>query len=414
MDIDETLAFVRTALENWDIPAAEDALRSALVRENHPVLHFNLGVILSRRDRLDEALDAYGEAAQLAPGFFEAWINQGVAARETGDLDRAGRCFAQALALREGDSDALWQMAWVKFLQGKIGEGWKLSEPTWREWSRHWHGGIGSPVWDGSDISGKRLLVHTDGGFGDVFMMARFLPKLAAGGQRVILMAEEPVVPLLAGRWDGVEVHALGQPIPAHDVMANLSSLPYRLGVMDEAGLAAPAPYLSPDPELVERWGNNLAHLPSPRIGLVWRGREYGAGKHTSRHVSLAAFKPLTEIGGSLVSLQGGPACVDALDPDLGFEIFPASADFMNTAAALMHIDCLVSIDTSLGHLAGALGRQVRTLLPFAYDWRWFKGTRQTCWYETVRLYRQAAPGDWSGPIAELLKDELIRPPSPS
>lgn len=402
MDIEETLAFVRTALENWDPRAAEEALRSALVFESHPLLHFNLGILLSRQDRLDEAVQNYAAASEAAPAFFEAWINQGVAARDLRSYERAENCFARALALRPQDMDAAWQLGFLKLLRGELREGWRLMLPVWREWSRHWRGGIASPVWDGDMRPGLRLLVHTDGGFGDCFMMARFLPRLAAKGIAVELVVEQELAPLLKGRWPSVRVHSLDQPLPPHDAMATLSSIPYWLGVETLEELREPQPYLSADPGLVAVWKERLAALKRPQVGVVWRGRDNRAGLHTRRDIPLHMLKPLADAGIALVSLQGGEACVDALDPSLGFPVFPASSDFVNTAAAIASLDAVVTIDTSIAHLAGALGCRTFLLVPYSPDWRWFEEGGKTVWYDGMRLFRQQAPGDWSQPVTEL------------
>lgn len=402
MDIDETLAFVRTALENWDTRAAEEALRSALVFDGHPLLHFNLGILLSRQDRLDEAVQNYAAASEAAPGFFEAWINQGVAARDLLRYDEAESCFAKARALRPEDMDAAWQLGFLKLLRGQLRAGWRLMLPVWREWSRHWRGGIGSPVWEGEVRPGLRLLVHTDGGFGDSFMMARFLPRLAAKGVVVEFVVEQELVSLFTDRWPVVRVHSLNGPVPQHDVMTTLSSLPYWLGVEKPQELREPLPYLSATPSLIADWQERLSGLKRPLVGVVWKGRENGAGLHTRRDISLSRLMPLAQAGVSLVSLQGGGACVEALDPSLGFPVFPASSDFANTAAAIALLDAVVSIDTSIAHLAGALGRRAFLLVPYSPDWRWFEKGERTVWYDEARLFRQQNPGDWNRPVAEV------------
>lgn len=405
----EIIPRVQEALAAGNFREAERLLRSLPDIWNDPVHSFNLGIVLSAQDRLLEARDAYGRATQLQPNFFDAWINQGVAARDLRCFEIAESCFLQALALRPENADAAWQYGFLKLLQGELRAGWRLMLPVWREWSRHWRGGIGSPIWEGpvweGDVSpGLRLLVHSDGGFGDSFMMARFLPRLAAKGVVVEFVVEQELVSLFKDRWPSVRVHSLDEPLAPHDAMVTQSSLPYWLGVENPQELREPLPYLSADAKLISDWKVRLSGLKRPLVGVVWKGRENGAGLHTRRDIPLSRLKPLAEAGVSLVSLQGGGACVEALDPSLGFSVFPASSDFANTAAAITLLDAVVSIDTSIAHLAGALGCRTFLLVPYSPDWRWFEKGERTVWYDEARLFRQQTPGDWSQPVVELAK----------
>jgi tetratricopeptide (TPR) repeat protein len=404
MEIASVLSQIESALAEGDFLQAEELLRGLLAqRPGEAALLYNLGIVLSRQDRLEEAAKAYAQTCDLSPAFFESWINQGVALRDLGRVAASEACFRRALDLRPGHNDALWHLGFVHLLRGNLGQGFPCWEPVWKSWTARWRGGIPGPVWDGSDLRGGTLLVHTDGGFGDSFMMARFLPRLAAQGIRIEFFAEDEIAPLFMGRWEGVHVHRLGDALPAYDAAANLASLPLRLGLRTPVEVEAPSPYLSADALLVRSWRERLSQLPGKRVGLVWKGRDNGEGAWRQRSAPLDAFLPLAELPGlTLVSVQGGPFAFEAALAPQALRLTPGPNEFLDIAAAMESLDAIVTIDTSLAHLAGALGRSVLLLLPVAACWRWFLDREDTPWYPSMRLYRQVRPGDWSAPVTRI------------
>jgi hypothetical protein len=404
MVIASVLSQIESALAEGDFLQAEELLRKLLAqRPGEAALLYNLGIVLSHQDRLEEAAKAYAQACDLSPAFFESWINQGVALRDLGDMQAALGCFHRALDLRPGHHDALWQLGFVLLLLGDLEQGFSCHVPIWNEWSRNWRGGQPGPVWDGADIRGGTLLVHTDGGFGDSFMMSRFLPRLAARNVNIEFIVEDAIFPLFENRWEGVRAHRLSGPLPAYDAMTTLASLPCRLGITRPGDLACEKGYLRASPQRVAAWRERLAGLPRPHVAIAWSGREYGAGKHSRRAMRLADMAPLGKLRpGTLLSVQGGAESLEARTPPEGMNLIDAVADFPETAAILCAVDAVATMDTSIAHLAGALGCPTHTTVPFSPDWRWFLDREDTPWYPSMRLYRQVRPGDWSAPVTRI------------
>ncbi|RYI99449.1 MAG: hypothetical protein EON47_16760, partial [Acetobacteraceae bacterium] len=300
-------------------------------------------------------------------------------------------------------AETRWNLAVTDFLRGGWAAAWDGAE--WR-----WHvpgfparpRGFAQPLWQGEPAPGRTLLLHAEQGFGDTLMMLRYLPLAAASGARLLLELPPALLPLAADL--PAEVIPEGTPLPAFDLHCPLLSLPRAFATRPDSIPAAP--HLTPPASSATRWETRLpADGGPPRIGLVWAGRPSHAND-ANRSIGLAALAPLLALPGlRFCALQVGPRTAEiaslGLAPQLE-DLSPLLTDFGETAAALVRLDLLVTVDTAVLHLAGALGVKFLALLPFAPDWRWLPGRDDTPWYPSGRLLRQSAPGDWSGPIAAL------------
>jgi tetratricopeptide (TPR) repeat protein len=273
-----------------------------------------------------------------------------------------------------------------------------------------------SPRWNGEALAGRTLLVLGEQGFGDVIQFARFVPLLAEAGGKVVL-AVQPELRRLAASLPGVaSVTALGETLPAHDVHCFVMSLPHLRGVT-LSSIPNAVPYLALPPEVAARWRARLSAPAGLKVGLAWAGRPTHMNDRV-RSIPLDAFAPLAAIDGlALFALQKGSRLADTLsfpgpiDP-IGAEI----EDFADAAGVVLGLDVVVSIDSAMAHLAGALGRPCITLLPDAAEWRWMLAREDSPWYPTMRLWRQPAPGDWPSLIARLAAtlEGVIRQRRPS
>ncbi len=285
----------------------------------------------------------------------------------------------------------------------------------WEEWEVRFQTGLRAiesdrPLWSGEPIDGKTIAVVWEQGFGDTIQCVRLLPLLRRRGARVILVCQVGLGSLLgrSGLADEVVELPLGYgSLPEHDVWVRLMSLPHLLGI-DLSNLPHEVPYLAADPGLVDRWRQEMVRGPGLRVGLVWSG----SPTHSNDPQRSCPTEKITRLAGvpgvRWFSLLRGPdaAQLERLQKDLEIEELGSRfSNFDDTAAALMNVDLLISVDTSVAHLAGALGRPVWLLLPVNPDWRWLLGRNDTPWYPTMRLYRQQRFQDWDGLLATVADD---------
>lgn len=390
---------------------AEACYRRAIAaRPDYAVGHNNLGGALRAQGRLTEAAAAYREALAHAPRYAGAICNLGRVLHELGHYDDALAHYERALALDPDHAESHANRGILLLLLGRLAEGWQEYEWRWRV-----RGFAGTapepdvPRWDGSPLAGRTLIIHAEQGLGSAIQFVRYVPLVAGraveDGGRVVLECPRPLLRLFRSIASGgaVDLVAKGESLPPCDVQAPLMSLPRILGTEAET-IPACVPYLRVDPALEEQWRRRLAASPRPRVGLVWAGNPRHEND-ANRSMPAAALAPLLERQGiTLFSLQVGASPADRawLNQTTVQDLAPEFGDFADTAAALGHLDLLVSVDTAAAHLAGALGRPVWLLLPFVPEWRWMLARDDSPWYPTMQLFRQSAPGDWTGLMARV------------
>jgi Flp pilus assembly protein TadD len=397
------LGVLLSDLGRWS--EAESLLREALrLDPDVPDTYRNLGAVLTHLKRAAEAEPILRLAARLTPASPEAHFNLGAALHDLRRLGEADSAYREALRLRPDFADAHNNRAYSLLLAGRYAEGWREYEWRWR--TRHMAGGargFAAPLWMGEPLDGRALLLHAEQGLGDTLQFCRYA-RLISGAGRVIIEVQPSLKMLMTTLTDAVEVIARGEPIPAFDLHCPLMSLPLAVGASAE-DIPAATPYLSAEPVAAARWRTRLARLAGPRVGLVWAGNSHlgypeFAAVDARRSVSLADMAPLAEVRGGVefVSLQKGAPSAQGADPPAGMSLSDFTGElgnFAETAALIEALDLVISVDTSVAHLAGAMGKPVWVLNRYDTCWRWLLNRADSPWYPTVRLFRQPAPGDW-------------------
>ena len=363
----------------------------------------DLGNLMQNMKRHEEAESCYQQALTYSPGNADAYFNQGVSYQRRGRLDEALTSFDHAIENRPDFVDAHWYKSFICLQQGDYARGW--DEHEWRlRQTKNVPRPFRQPVWDGSALAGRTILVHDEQGYGDTFQFVRYLSMVEACGGQVIFECHRNLAPLLRGCSGYVKLVERSSPhaVPEmpFDVQIHLMSLPRVLKTRIET-VPREVPYIRADPALVQRWREQISHDRGFKIGIAWAG----SPNHTNelnRSCALTDFSSLAGIPGvSLYSLQKGPGAEQADEPPPGMRLIRVdkeldqAARFVDTAALMANLDLVVSIDTAIVHLAGAMGRPVWTLLCATPDWRWLQDRSDTPWYPTMRLFRQTAPGDW-------------------
>jgi tetratricopeptide (TPR) repeat protein len=397
-----------TTLATLDRPQeALVAIDAALVlASNHPGAHYNRGNALAALGRDADAIAAFDRALALDPGHVAAWNNRGRALQALNRHDEAVKCFDRAIALRKDYADAHFNHALSLLTLGELRTG--FAEYEWR-WKRSGvtdaRRGYRGPLWLGEyPIGGKRILLYSEQGLGDSIMFARYVPLLARTGASVVLEVQPELKALLTG-LDGVaSCHARGEPVPAYDVHCPLGSLPLALKT-ELSSIPADIPYLRAPDASAAQWQAVVSALPGKRIALAWAGQTRHANDR-NRSIPIDLLEPLLTIEGlSFISVQrdlrDGDAEFLSQHPRLS-HVADRFADIADTAAFLQLTDLLITVDTSVAHLAGALGRPVFVMLPFSPDWRWTLSAEHSPWYPRTRLFRQQSPGDWRGVIGSV------------
>jgi tetratricopeptide (TPR) repeat protein len=398
-------------------PEAEQAFEHAAVLDPamaEPLV--NLGSASLDRGRFHGALGWFERALAIDPASPEANANLGVALMALQRLPEAEAAFERALALRPELYSARLSRGIARLMQGELDAGWQDFEWRWHAnpRMRHLRDRFTVPRWQGEPAGGRTLLLHAEQGLGDAIQFVRYAPLLARKGFHVIVEAHAPLRRLV-GRMPGVrQVVAFGEALPAHELHCPLMSVPGVLG----GGLAAvPAevPYFDAPPAMARAWRERFAALEGLKVGLVWSGDLRPDDRNANvvdarRSMRAALYAPLAGIPGiSLVSLQKGAPATQLRDCMLGAHVLDPTddfGDFLDTAAAVQALDLVISVDTSVVHLAGALGKPVWMLSRYDGCWRWMLDRDDSPWYPTLRIFRQAEPMAWQ-PVVERVAAEL-------
>jgi tetratricopeptide (TPR) repeat protein len=368
------------------------------------VAHSSLGLSLQEDGRLEDAARAQAHAIAIDPGFAGAYANHGNARLNQNRLDEAIIGFRRATTIDPTSPDARRNLGMALLVGGCFEEGWREYEWRLRCKDAPTHASMPKPRWNGEPLNGRRILLHGEQGLGDALQFCRYVPLVAARNGRVILGLPPALQRVMAG-LPGVERFVSGPlPTDAFDLHLPMLSLAEVFGTQMDT-IPHRVPYLHAEPDAVARWHDRLSGLPGLKVGIVWAGSPTH-GNDRNRSIGLAPFARLAAIPGvSLVSIQKGPTEGQAANPPGGFPLLnlsPDIRDFADTAAIMTNLDLVVCVDTSVAHLAGALGVPVWVLVPFAPDWRWLLDREDSPWYPTMRLFRQAQVGDWNGTIDRL------------
>jgi tetratricopeptide (TPR) repeat protein len=389
---DDALGFFEKALELN--PYLYDAL-------------MNKGEVCYSRGLFDEAIKYFQKALQLKPNEANASNNIGACLLDTGKVRESIQHFQKAIQIKEYFSEAHFNLGIAMLLLGDFKNGW---------WEYMWRWGLDEfrvpdfkqPIWDKQELTGKTLYLHAEQGFGDIIQFIRYAPLIAERGARIIFACPKTISSLMKN-VEGLSQVVYEDPYPEFDYHCPILCLPMVFGTNLE-NIPAKIPYIKADPVLVKKWAeriqNNNSHL---KVGLAWAGSTKHKKDHL-RSISLNLLAPLAQLEGiTFYSLQIGAGSEQAKTPPSGLKLIDYMdevIDFSDTAALMENLDMVISVDTSVAHLAGAMGKPVWTLIQCVPDWRWMLDREDSPWYPTMSLFRQASPGDWES-VIKRVADEL-------
>lgn len=378
--------------------------RALSLRDDHAGTYSNMGNVLNDLDRIEDALSAHDQALMRAPNDLLYHYNKALSLRDAAHYDQALALFDQILARDPHYKDCRWDRAITCLLSGDLKNGFADYDARWTLKN--------SPArqfpfarWTGQPLNGKRLFIHREQGFGDAIQFVRLLPVLKKKfGATLTLECPPELVELFQHSNAIDEIIPSGQPIPTCDYWVPMMSLAHLLDI-EERTIPRDVPYLSPS-------GNNILNVHTTtndrfKVAIVWGGSPTHQNDRR-RSVALEKFIPLCRYPDvSVFSVQKGPRAQDLQTTGANCLIVDAGAKIKNfdqTASLLSQMDLVLSVDTSVAHLAGALGKPVWVLLPFTPDWRWMNARSDSPWYPTMRLFRQSRPGDWDGVFADVYR----------
>jgi len=369
---------------------------------------YNQGNVLLELMWPGPAIISYDRATAIEPGNADAWSNRGNAFLQHRDVDEAIASYDQAIAVRPDHADAYWNKSLALLLSGDFARGLPLYEWRWRTAKTELRQRFpGCPAWLGAEpVAGRRVLLHSEQGLGDTIQFCRYARLVRDLGGYVILEAPRPLLAIFAG-LEGVDrLVAQGDALPAFDLHCPLMSLPLAFRT-DLASIPCPRPYLRCDADRKAAWERALGPRTGPRVGLVWSGSAVNKGDHL-RSIPLGMLAPYLPGTLDYVSLQKEvrESEIELLRSTPRIRHFGDRIhDFADTAALCELMDVVVSVDTSVAHLSGALGKATWLLLPVVPDWRWLENRSDSPWYPSMRLYRQDRALDWEGVIRRVRDD---------
>jgi tetratricopeptide (TPR) repeat protein len=361
--------------------------------------HNNYGRVLAQRDELEYAAEQFRQAISLQPQAVDAHINLGNVLLEEGAPREAHDTYSRALAIDPAHDSAHWNDGLALLVQGDLAGGfrqWRWNTAAARRFP-------GIKEWRGEALNGATIIVHAEQGFGDTIHFARYLPLVAARGGRVVFEAPVEQHRLFAGITGVAQIVAFGDALPEAQWHCPLLNLPLAFATTLST-VPRDVPYLGADRAAAADWRRRLAE-PALKVGLVWAGRpEHKRDRH--RSLALSQLAQLAAIPNVVFyALQKGAAVREAEAAPHGMRVeilSPLLGDFADTAAAIMALDLVISVDTSVAHLAGALGKPVWILLPYAPDWRWLEKRSDSPWYPSAELFRQDSSRRWEPVITDV------------
>jgi tetratricopeptide (TPR) repeat protein len=370
----------------------------------------NRGVILHALRRLEESVASYDKAIAIQPNFVAAYYNRGLAFHELRQQSAALASFDRATAIDPGSAQAHFNKSLTLLLEGDFQQGLPLYEWRWKtEKSKPRVRNFEQPLWLGEEpLVGKTILLHSEQGYGDTIQFCRYATRVAALGARVIIEVPEPLLGVLGGLGANIELAVKGKPLPAFDYHCPLLSTPLAFKT-DATSIPASQSYLRSDSAMMAEWEQRLGAKTKPRVGLVWSGNADHVNDH-NRSIALSALLAALPDTLEYVSLQKEVRASDkeALESNGHIRHFgDALKDFGDTAALCEWMDLVISVDTSVAHLSGALGRPTWVLIPYVPDWRWLLDRDDSPWYPSVKLYRQCDDRDWAN-VLDAVKADLV------
>jgi len=382
-----------------------ESFNQSLEIEPSAVVHYRIAIALLEQGKREEAIAACLKAQSLGFADQNLFNTLGTIHHQMGQIDKAIEFFRQALAIQPDFSPAQWNLGLLHLLKGDFREGWIGYEARWKA------NDLATPprysqlgLWDGSDLKDRRILLDCEQGFGDCIQFIRYIPLIVQRGGKPIVSAFPELRRLFRTVPCLEEIICPPEEIPPFDVQSPLGSLP-RLFETTLQNIPASIPYLFADPILAERWRARVPNDGRIKIGLAWSGKP-GSRDNAAHSPGLASLASLGAAPNTwFCSLQKGSAAAEAIAPPEGLQITDWTAelqDFADTASLIANLDLVISSDTAVAHLAGAMGKPVWVLLPFVPDWRWLLDREDSPWYPTMRLFRQEKIGDWQSPIRQI------------
>ena len=385
--------------------AEQNCLRALQINPDFGEAHSNLGNVLAEKGAYTEAISHHRRAVDFSPGNAGVLNDLGNVLKDSQQFEEARDIYSQAIAIDPEDAKANYNLAMAHMTDGDLLEGFKGFEWRWKVAGMVENRDFPGEEWNGEPLDGRTILIHAEQGLGDSIQFCRYLPLLVASGAKVVFECQPALVDLVSNMGENITVFAHGETPPPYDLIhAPLLSLPRLLGTTLQT-VPADHPYLQADATLSAGWEGRLSQYRGPKIGLIWRG---GAAHLNDRNRSapLALFDSCLNVPGvNFFSLQKDRPKEDNNLPERFIDLGKDFDSFSDTAAALKNLDLVISVDTAVAHLAGAVGSPVWTLLAYPSDWRWLVEREDTPWYPTMRLMRKEAGQDWQALLERVATD---------
>jgi tetratricopeptide (TPR) repeat protein len=384
------------------------ARRAVALRPDLSHTHNNLGWVLQKKELFNEAAAEYQRAIELQPEYPEAYNNLGSVLFEAARFHEAIDALQKALSFQPDYAAIASNIGMMMLTVGDFEHGWPLYEARRRVIPVSLDRDSSKPRWDGSDLAGKRIVIQSEQGFGDSIQFVRYVPLVQARGGRVILQCQPALTRIFSSIQGAEQILGDNDPLPEFEVHTRLLSLPAIFKTSLES-IPADIPYLHADPALVNYWRQRLGNEPSGlKVGVSWAGSPTHP-QDRNRSLSLAALAPLAQVPNiRFYCIQKGEAAKQAQSPPAAMNLTDWTNDlndFADTAALATNLDLVITVDSAVAHLVGALGIQTWVFIQFIPDWRWLLDRDDSPWYPTIRLFRQPRRWDWERPIQHVAEE---------
>ncbi|MGL5271812.1 MAG: tetratricopeptide repeat protein [Selenomonadaceae bacterium] len=371
-----------------------------------PEIYNSLGLVYEAQGKGKEAESAYAKAVRLNPEYFEAYYNWGTFLKSRNEDYQAEKYLQMALEIMPDDPAVKFSLATLQLRDGRYETGWKLYDQVRLKRSRNRSKGLKS--WTGEPVQGSKMLLFFDQGFGDTIQFVRYIDQLIALGAEIVLWVQIPLQALLTNSYPEVSVYC-GKEIPpgVFDYACPLLSLPAIMQTTIDT-IPQRVPYIKPEKIIADKWRLYLQLIPPAmkRIGVVWAGNPQHSNDK-NRSIPCSIFKKLFSLTAACwISLQVGERTGDLGEmPAALLDVSADLVDFSQTAGLIENLDLVITVDSAVAHLAGAMGKHTWLLLPYSPDWRWLLHTKYSPWYPATKIFRQKKIGDWKAVIEEVMAE---------